>query len=269
MRNTYDLSRPNGASLMLGLFGLGLVLIALFGPAVEQPGHYHAFADQRALLGIPHAMDVLSNLPFLLLGLYGLTRLPQRSEPRWRALRLSMSLGLLLTFLGSSAYHLTPADTGLIYDRLGMLVLFSAILGMAIADRLDFRTAGIALTAILLGGAASLWAWWVHDNLLSWIVLQAGGMLLLVLLACCRPLPDGYGFKLGACVTWYALAKLAELGDDSLFHLSGEFLSGHTVKHLLASLAVLPLLLPLARSGAIASGATGRHRRSTALPADA
>lgn len=268
MRTTNDRPQPNGAPLLLGLFGLSLVLIALFGPAVEQPSHYHAFADQRALLGIPHAMDVLSNLPFLLLGLYGLARLPRISEHRWRTLGLSLSLGLLLTFLGSSAYHLAPVDTGLIYDRLGMLVLFSAILGMATADRLGFRAAGMALTAVLLGGATSLWAWWVHDNLLPWIVLQAGGMFLLVLLACCQPLRGSHGFKLGACVAWYALAKLFEFGDDHLFHLSGELLSGHSVKHLLASLAVLPLLLPLARSGATALAATGRHRRSTALPAD-
>ena len=268
MRNTHDSSAPNGASLMLGLFSLVLMVIALVGPVVEQPSHYHAFADQRALLGISHAMDVLSNLPFLLLGLYALARLPHISEQRWRALGLSLSLGLLFTFLGSSTYHLAPVDTGLIYDRLGMLVLFSAILGMATADRLGFRAAGMALIAVLLGGAASLWAWRVHDNLLPWIVLQAGGMLLLVLLAYRRSLPDGYGFKLGACVAWYALAKLFELGDDSLFHLSGGRLSGHSVKHLLASLAVLPLLLPLARSGATTSGATGRHRRSTTLPAD-
>lgn len=240
--------RQNLSSLALCLFGLGLVLVAVLAPSVAQPAHYHAFSDQRTLLGIPHAMDVLSNLPFLLLGLFGLTRLAQVFDPHWRNLALLMCLGLLFTFAGSSIYHLTPGDHHLLYDRLGMLVLFSGILSLATADRLG-RTAAIGvLLAVVLGGAASLWTWRASDNLLPWILLQAGGMLVLVSLAFCRPQSGGYGFRLGLCVAWYALAKLFEFTDAPLFHLSGELLSGHSIKHLLSAVAVLPLLLPLAGS---------------------
>jgi len=49
-----------------------LGLVALFGPALEQPADYHAFADQRTLAGIPHALDVLSNLAFASWGWAGL-----------------------------------------------------------------------------------------------------------------------------------------------------------------------------------------------------
>ncbi|MDG9924365.1 MULTISPECIES: hypothetical protein [unclassified Pseudomonas] len=245
MHSTSALPRSNGSTSILGLFGLCLVLIAAFGPTVQQPALYHAFADQRALLGIPHALDVLSNLPFLLLGLFGMSRLRQIVDARWQGLYLLLCLGLLLTFLGSSAYHLAPADAGLLYDRLGMLVLFAAILGLAAADRLGFTAARMTALGVALGGSAALWAWYTSGNLLPWIVLQAGGMLLLVMLACCRPRRDAHALRLGLCVVWYALAKLCELNDSGLFHLSGEWLSGHSLKHLLSGLAVLPLLLPL------------------------
>ena len=241
-------ARSNRSFPTLGLFGLCLALISTFGPPLQQPALYHAFADQRALLGLPHALDVLSNLPFLLLGLFGMSRLRPIADTRWRGLYLLLCLGLLLTFLGSSAYHLAPADSGLIYDRLGMLVLFAAILGLATADRLGFAAAGTTLLGVVVGGGAALWAWRTNDNLLPWVVLQAGGMLLLAALACCRPLPGAHGFRLGLCVAWYALAKLCELYDGGLFHLSGEWLSGHSIKHLLSGLAVLPLLLPLLAS---------------------
>lgn len=244
MHTTTARQRNQGSPVILGLFGLCLLLIATCGPTVPQAQLYHAFADQRALFGIPHAMDVLSNLPFLLLGLIGLGRLRTAVDARWRGLQLLLSLGLLLTFLGSSVYHLAPADTDLVLDRLGMLVLFAAILGLATADRLGFVAAGWTLCGVSMGGGAALWSWQASDNLLPWIVLQGGGMLLLMLLASCRPLRNGQGFRLGLCVAWYALAKLCELHDQELFHLSSGWLSGHSVKHLLSALAVLPLLPP-------------------------
>lgn len=45
-----------------------LLLVACLGPALAHPGHYHQFADQRTWLGIPCALDVLSNLPFAVWG---------------------------------------------------------------------------------------------------------------------------------------------------------------------------------------------------------
>ena len=50
-----------------------LVLFAIAGawllPALEQPAAYHDFADNRTLLGIANAGDVLSNAAFALAGL--------------------------------------------------------------------------------------------------------------------------------------------------------------------------------------------------------
>jgi hypothetical protein len=62
------------------LFG-GMALLftlALLMPGMAQPEHYHAFADRRGWLGLPHAADVLSNLGFVLAGLAGWVAL-------WRA----------------------------------------------------------------------------------------------------------------------------------------------------------------------------------------
>jgi len=40
------------------------------GPT-PQPPAYHDFADQRPLLGLPHALNVISNMPFLIVGALG------------------------------------------------------------------------------------------------------------------------------------------------------------------------------------------------------
>ncbi|MCD6077564.1 MAG: hypothetical protein K0R89_1502, partial [Ramlibacter sp.] len=54
-----------------------LLLAALAAPAVPNPLHAHDFADQRTLLGMPCALDVLSNLPFAVAGVIGFAWLQQ------------------------------------------------------------------------------------------------------------------------------------------------------------------------------------------------
>src|SRR5262245_42283058 len=98
-----------------------IVLLALHG-RVAQPAHYHDFADHSAAFGIPHAADVLSNLGFALVAIWGWLALwPHRADERlragWPGYRLFL-IGLLLTAFGSGFYHLAPDNARLIADRL-------------------------------------------------------------------------------------------------------------------------------------------------------
>ncbi len=43
----------------------------VFIEPIPQWLEYHQFADNRTMLGIPNALNVLSNLPFLIFGLWG------------------------------------------------------------------------------------------------------------------------------------------------------------------------------------------------------
>ena len=70
---------------------MGGVLIAFamafWGPYVPQHDHYHAFADQRAWQGLPCAMDVLTNFPFVMAGVWGLMKCSKCSG--WRVGRFA------------------------------------------------------------------------------------------------------------------------------------------------------------------------------------
>src|ERR1051326_7963267 len=57
--------------IICGLCVAAFVVTALL-PPIPQPQSYHHFADQRTIFGIPHGLDVLSNLAFLASGLLGL-----------------------------------------------------------------------------------------------------------------------------------------------------------------------------------------------------
>ena len=56
---------------LLLLIVAGSFAFLLTRPVFGQDPHYHDFADQRAILGVPNFFDVMSNVPFLLVGLTG------------------------------------------------------------------------------------------------------------------------------------------------------------------------------------------------------
>jgi hypothetical protein len=56
---------------LLGLMAASLAILPLLPPIPQDPS-YHQFADQRTLLGIPNFWNVVSNLPFVLVGAIGL-----------------------------------------------------------------------------------------------------------------------------------------------------------------------------------------------------
>lgn len=236
----------NRREILLAAAVCAAALLALQAPPLAQPAHIHDYADSRAWAGLPRGLDVLSNLPFALLGAWGLrvlAQLPGAALPAaQRALAALFFLGLALTALASGWYHLRPDDAGLFIDRLGMSVAFAGLLGLGAAAWVSAR-AGLALAAaLLLAGAASAWWCWRSGNLLPWAVLQAGGALLLAALAVLRPRADGLRVRWWAVIALYALAKLCEQADHALYAASGQLLSGHSLKHLLAALAAWPVI---------------------------
>jgi hypothetical protein len=80
---------------------IGASAVSLAGPPMPQPLAYHDMADQRSLLGIPNALNVLSNLPFAIVGVLGLATVFESrvgrgvlfEEPweRWRTRRSSLA----------------------------------------------------------------------------------------------------------------------------------------------------------------------------------
>src|SRR5262249_40473894 len=96
---------------LLGLMVASLATLPLLPPIAQDPS-YHQFADQRTLLGIPNFWNVVSNLPFVLVGTMGLWQFG-----RDRA-RFLLFLGVFLTGFGSAYYHWNPNNGSLFWDRL-------------------------------------------------------------------------------------------------------------------------------------------------------
>lgn len=220
---------------------LALLALAVAGPHVAQHADYHAFADRRLLAGIPFAGDVLSNVAFAAAGLAGLWRLVRASlDPVQRALGCLACTGLLLTAAGSSWYHWQPDAAGLLVDRLAMTVAFAGVLGIA-ACRISARAGVMTAAAIALAAPLALAVFAAGGNLLPWSVLQAGGLVLLLVIAALPP--DGAYVRWGWVAAGYVLAKLFEIQDHAIWELTGHAVSGHSIKHVVAALAAAPLFL--------------------------
>jgi hypothetical protein len=228
-----------------------LLAAALLGPSLAQPSHYHDFADQRSWGGLPHAMDVISNLPFALWGMVGVWALMRAMHARAvNGATVAMAglffVGLWVTTAVSAAYHLQPDDAGLIWDRAGMVLAFAGLLGLAVMQAVSNR-AGLALAAaVLVLGPLSVLGWSLSGDVLPWAVLQFGGMALILGCAFVRPAQArALPVRWGVLIAIYALAKLLELGDHAVYEWTGQLVSGHSLKHVVASFAAWPVVSAL------------------------
>jgi hypothetical protein len=217
----------------------GLVAASLFGilllPAIPQDQAYHAFADQRTLLGIPNFWSVVSNIPFLVVGAVGLAR--GSKDPAM----IVLFLGFLLTGIGSSYYHWEPSNATLFWDRLPMTLAFAAIFALVVKDRVGDRAGAILLWPMLAIGVGSLFVWLLVDDLRLYFWAQFFPALALLVLLALYPAKYTHGRYWLIAVGLYALAKVFEFSDAAIYSL-GHVVSGHTLKHLAAAAACFALL---------------------------
>jgi hypothetical protein len=242
------------ALLLLWLLALsaGPMLSEALGLTLNAHGHAHLhthghpFIDARTLLGLPNAMDVLTNAPLALAGLWGLLALRGRTLPgATQQAALVFFAGLVATGFGSAWYHWAPDAAGLVWDRLGMAVTYAGARALAVAERVGQAPARQALRVLLPLAVLSAILPASNGNVLPWAVLQFGGMALIVWLALGEPVPGAIGIRLGALIGLYALAKALELGDTAVFHATADTISGHSLKHLVAALAAWPVIAAL------------------------
>jgi hypothetical protein len=212
--------------------------------------HGHAFIDARSFFGIPNGLDVLSNLPFLIGGIWGLIALrsvQNMAAPLQTAARVFF-IGLILTCFGSSYYHWAPSDFGLMVDRVGMAVAFAGVISLAAGSRLGEAVSERATPLLLLLAPLAAVAAYTLHNVLPWVIVQFGGMALIVWLACLPRSKAMPGIHLGALIALYAVAKLLEAQDSQVFELTQGLISGHSLKHIAASLAAVPVIAALKKS---------------------
>jgi hypothetical protein len=240
---------------LLAAFTITLAIAAFAVPAMPQPLTYHDFADCRTIWSIPNFFNVVSNLPFLAGGAYGLAQV-YRGRGRFVDAReqlpyLVFFLGAFLTCFGSAYYHAAPDNARLVWDRLPMTLGFSGLVAAALVERVDPKLGLRALWPLLALGVASVLYWYATEragagNVIPYAAYQAWSILVIVLLIAAFP---ARRYTHGAGLLWaavfYGIAKLFESFDLAVYRALGGTLSGHTIKHLFAAAAVFAIVRQL------------------------
>ncbi len=237
---------------VLGFICLGIVSLGLMFclPALPQDPGYHAFADDRTLLGIPHFLNVVSNIPFVVVGALGIRLVVRYDairpggpvlEPGERWPYAVLFAGVLLSGFGSAYYHLEPTNDRLFWDRLPMTMAFMGFLAGMIGERISARAGAWLLGPLVWLGLASVWMWRLGEergagDLRLYYFVQFFPVLAIPLLVSLFPSRFTRSRDIFMALGWYVLAKVVERGvlDHGIF-AAGQWVSGHTLKHLAAA----------------------------------
>ncbi|MQL87981.1 hypothetical protein Taro_020522 [Colocasia esculenta] len=209
------------------------VVLMVVTPAIPQSQEYHQFADQRRMfLGIPNTLNVISNFPFLVIGIIGLILCHHGNY-----FRLSLEgeiwgwtcffIGVAAVAFGSSYYHLDPNDSRLVWDRLPMTIAFTSIVAIFITERIDEKTGTASILPLLLAGFVPC------------IAIPIMAILM-------PPMYTHSSYWLWAA-GFYLLAKIEEAEDKMIYGWTHHIVSGHTLKHLCAAMVPVFLTLMLAK----------------------
>ncbi len=238
---------------LIALLALALVVAVVVLPPLPEPQVFQGFVDERAMFGIANFLNVVSNVPFLLLGVWALHFLARKSlhpdafaDPMEKWPYVLCFLAIALVSAGSAYFHLAPDSARLVWDRLPMSVGFMALLSAVVVERIDVKTGLRLLAPLLLIGAGSVIYWrWSQlqgtEDLLPYAAVQYGSIAAIVAIALLFPSRYTRGTDIFGVVAIYAVAKAAEVLDSQIYAL-GQVVSGHTLKHLIAALAAFWLL---------------------------
>ena len=218
------------------------VLVVIVIPPVSQNPEYHNFEDKRNFSGITHFWNVVTNIPFLLLGIIGFFKILKQDVkgilPDLFSAYLTFFMGLFLTGLGSAYYHLNPSNSTLVGDRMAITITFMSFFVLIFGESISTKTAKRLLFPLIFLGLASVIYWNITENLGTgdlrfYALVQFLPMLLIPLML----------LLYGSCLSgrrWiitiilvYGIAKIAEMYDHQIYDLIS--FSGHSLKHLIAA----------------------------------
>ncbi len=248
----------HAALLALAAIAIGVLLVV---PPIAQKLAYHQFHDARSWLGIPNALNVLSNIPFAVIGVLGLLELrsasPHRVLPLLRPAYAVLFAGVALTGFGSAYYHWSPDNRTLIWDRLPMALAFMGLFAAMLGERVSLQLGRRLLWPLTALGVFSVVWWATVDDLRLYGIVQFYPLLAIPLLLWLFPARYSHAGFIMTALACYGIAKALEDADGLVFR-HAELVSGHTLKHLAAALGAWCIVLMLKRRRPLADADLAR-----------
>lgn len=209
---------------------------------VSQNLSYHNFADQRTIFRIANFLNVVTNLPFALIGVVGLRKSRKLPEKKVKNIFSAVFIGFLLLTLGSGYYHFSPNNHSLVYDRLPITMVLMSFFSFIVYDCVDSQKGYTALFVLNSIGILSVVYWIMTEQAgkgdVRWYGLVQFFPLIGIPLIIWLYKPT---FHCTKEIVWmflfFGLAKLTESFDKEIYIALHQLISGHSLKHLLMATA--------------------------------
>lgn len=224
---------------------IGSFIIMMFFDTIGQIQAYHDFADKRGFFEIPNFFDVATNVFFILFGLMGFrfcVRKKQNNAPwSW----IIFFFGVTIVCSGSAYYHWNPNKNTLVWDRLPMTIGFMGLFIAILSEYVNPKIERLFLIPAILLGFFSVIYWHYVDDLRFYYWIQLIPLLIIPIVMMVFKGKYSHQRYLIYALIFYLLAKITETYDREIFYINNELFSGHSLKHLLASLGPLYLYFML------------------------
>jgi hypothetical protein len=211
---------------------------------------YHQFADQRVYFDIPNTLNVVSNLLFALIGIIGLMQLCTRRSllviDSIYTVYIMFFAALVAIAPGSAYYHWMPDNQSLVWDRLPMTIAFMSFFTIILAERLSIKFAKIMFLPLIIAGVLSIVYWHYSElagegDLRPYGLVQFLPMLMIPMILLMFKAKYTGDRAIWWFLSWYLAAKVLEIFDGQIYEWL-PLISGHSLKHLAASIGCLVFL---------------------------
>lgn len=211
------------------------VVACFFIKPIHQDQEYHNFADSETLFSIPNFWNVISNLPFVIIGVIGLIKVMSIKEYPLKSNFVVFFVGIFFTGFGSGYYHFNPNNTTLIWDRLPMTISFMSFLSIIIGEFIDSNKGKKFLPSFLFIGMLSIVYWIFSEDLRFYALIQFLPILLILIILFLSKKELAYKKYFWLIIVSYTIAKFLESYDAFIYSVTYKMISGHSLKHIAAA----------------------------------
>ncbi|KAI5354218.1 hypothetical protein L3X38_007113 [Prunus dulcis] len=224
------------------------VFLMLVTPKISHSPKHHLYADMRNFLGVPNTLNVITNFPFLFVGVLGfvlccqggLFNISLPGEVWGWALFYAGIAGLAF---GSAYYHLKPDDSRVTWDTLPMMIAYSSLFSSFIVERVGERIGLSSLFALLFIAFLSTAYDRTYNDIRLYMMFQL--IPCIAIPGMCFVFPPKYTHS--RYWLWaggvYLLSKFEAVADMKIYHANHYIISGHSLEHL--CLVMVPVLLSI------------------------
>ncbi|KAL9810074.1 hypothetical protein AtNW77_Chr5g0095571 [Arabidopsis thaliana] len=212
---------------------------------------HHIFADKRNFMGVPNTLNVMTNFPFLIVGVLGFVlciggsffNISLNGEiwgwTLFYAGIASLAFGLL--FIISNLMTTESSGTLCLF----ILIAYSSLFSSFLVERAGEKVGLSCLILLLFISCLSVAYARVFNDLRLCMTFQLIPCLVIPVMAVLLPPKYTHSrFWLWATAA-YTIAKIEGLADNKIYNANRYIISGHSLEHLCSAVATLLLTIML------------------------